>query len=373
MMRVLHISSGNLFGGIETFLIALAKNRYLCAAMEPEYGLCFVGRLSDELVSTGAPVHLLGGVRSSNPLSVWRARRSLAELLRQRKFDLVICHMPWTQAVFGPVVCSAGIPLVSWFHNSASALHWVDLWAQFAAFPNVVICNSKFTATTLPRILSKIRTEVIYYPVSRPVIALDSYDRNVIRSALHTRSDATVIIQVSRMEPWKGHRLHFEALSMLRDIPNWVCWQVGGPQRPREIKYFESLIREAEQLGIRERVRFLGERKDVSTLLHAADLFCQSNHKPEPFGLVFIEALFAALPVVAIASGGALEIIDNSCGFLTLANAPAIAAAERVLIEDALLRASLSNAAPGRAETLCDVERQINKLAAILDSAIKLQ
>src|SRR5277367_1265125 len=99
MIRVLHISSGNLFGGVETFLINLAQNRYLSPEMEPEYGLCFEGRLAHEISATDAPVHLLGSVRTRHPLSIQRARKCLAKLLRERNYDLVICHMPWTQAI----------------------------------------------------------------------------------------------------------------------------------------------------------------------------------------------------------------------------------------------------------------------------------
>jgi glycosyltransferase involved in cell wall biosynthesis len=371
MIRVLHVSSGNLFGGVETFLIGLAQSRNLCPEMEPEYGLCFEGRLFNEISATETPVHLLGSVRVRRPLSVWRARKRLTKLLCERNFDVVICHMPWVLAIFGPVVRSAALPLVFWSHNVTNGHHWVDMWARITALPSLVICNSSFTAATLPKRFSGIRTKVIYLPVPRPRITPDKNARKSIRAAMHTNDDSTVIIQVSRMEPWKGHQLHLKALSMLRDIPNWICWQVGGPQRPAEIAYFESLIVEAERLGIGERLRFVGERNDVQELLHAADLFCQSNLRPEPFGLVFIEALFAALPVIAVASGGALEIIDDSCGILTLPNAEAIAAAERTLIEDNVLRASLVSAGPRRAQMLCDVKTQINKLAEILSLVVR--
>ncbi len=345
-MRALHIASGNLFGGVETLLVTLAQNRALCRTMEPEFAVCFSGRLSQELSSTDAPIYLLGDVRIRNPLSVWRARRRLAEILRIRDFDLAVCHMPWVQAVFGPVVRSFHIPSVIWFHNAANGRHLIDMWARVAALPSLIICNSSFTAATVPRKFSKIATEVIYYPVLQPSISFDENEGKLIRAALQTSDNAIVIIQVSRMEPWKGHLLHLKALSALKEIPNWICWQVGGPQRTTEIAYFESLIAEAERLGIAERVRFLGERTDVAQLLRAADLFCQSNLVPEPFGIVFIEALFAALPVVAVASGGALEIIDHSCGFLVSPEADAIARAERVLIQDNVLRVTVGSAGP---------------------------
>ena len=69
-LKVLHLSAGNLYGGIETFLTTLARMRHLAPGMEPEFGLCFRGRLWDELVATGVPVHDFGPVRLSRPWTV---------------------------------------------------------------------------------------------------------------------------------------------------------------------------------------------------------------------------------------------------------------------------------------------------------------
>ena len=62
-MKVLHLTSGNLYGGIETYLLTLARFRHLCPTMEPHFGLCFPGRIRDELTATGVGVHDLGPVR----------------------------------------------------------------------------------------------------------------------------------------------------------------------------------------------------------------------------------------------------------------------------------------------------------------------
>src|SRR5947209_3442579 len=86
--RVMHVNSGNLFGGVETILVTLARSRASFPAMEPHYALCHEGRLSRELLAAGAPVHILSEVRISRPWTVRRARRRLRDLLKKEHFDL---------------------------------------------------------------------------------------------------------------------------------------------------------------------------------------------------------------------------------------------------------------------------------------------
>jgi glycosyltransferase involved in cell wall biosynthesis len=108
-------------------------------------------------------------------------------------------------------------------------------------------------------------------------------------------------------------------------------------------------------LGIGGRVHFLGQRSDVPNLLAAADIFSQPNLGAEPFGIVFIEALAAGLPVVTTAMGGPKEIIDESCGIVAPpGNAEQVAASLERLIDSAELRRRLGKHGPERARELCD-------------------
>ena len=77
-LKVLHLYAGNLYGGVETLLATMARLRHLAPGMESEFGLCFHGRLWNELVSTGVAVHDFGPVRLSRPWTVLRARAAAA-------------------------------------------------------------------------------------------------------------------------------------------------------------------------------------------------------------------------------------------------------------------------------------------------------
>ena len=88
--RVLHINSGNLYGGVESILVTLARLRNLCPALKPEYALCQEGRLSRELRDAGVTVHMLGNVRISRPWTIWRARRRAQSLTWTRSPSSIV-------------------------------------------------------------------------------------------------------------------------------------------------------------------------------------------------------------------------------------------------------------------------------------------
>lgn len=370
-MHVLHLYSGNLYGGIELLLATLARRRELVPDMEPEFALCFEGRLADELRASGAPVRLLGEVRFGRPWTVLSARWRLAELLASRRPDVVVCHACWPHAVFAPVVRRAGLPLVFWMHDTARGDHWLERLASRTP-PDLALINSHTTAATLPRLFPGVAHEVLYYPVAPPDAQADpNACRARARAELATDPEAVVIVQASRLEPWKGHALHLEALGLLRERPGWVAWLAGGVQRPHERAYFDELQGRARTLGIAERVRFLGQRSDVPRLLASADIHCQPNTGPEPFGIAFVEALYAGLPVVSTRMGGAAEIVSEDCGVLVPPDNPdALAEALRTLIADPDRRASLSAAGPARASALCDPAMILERLREHLGALV---
>lgn len=372
-MRVLHLAAGNLFGGVETLLLALSGSRTVCQEMEPFFALCFAGRLSEELNRTGTPPFLLGPTRVRWPWTVWRARSRLRRLLRQVSFDVVVCHACWPHAQFAPVVRVAGMPLVFWCHDVPTGRHWLERRAGRIP-PDLVLANSHYTRAAQGMLFPSTPGKVLYPPVlglsGMEVGGLarqDASQKFALRAALLTPQDAVVILQTSRLERWKGHGLLLQALGLLKEAKGWFCWIAGGPQRPEEEAYLRELRGEVERLGLAGRVRFLGQRSDISHVLAAADIHCQPNTMPEPFGIAFIEALQAGLPVVTTSLGGALEIVDESCGLLVPPGDPArLADGLRLLIAEPALRQRLAGGGPRRARQLCAPENQLGQLHAAL-------
>jgi len=365
-LKVLHLGAGNLFGGIESMLLTLARHRACCPNLLPEFAFSFRGRLSEELEAEGVPVHHLGEVRFSRPWTVWSARRRLRELIRREQYDVIMGHAPWPYALGARAARQTGTPLVFWAHAAPSGGNWIERIARRQR-PALVIANSQHTLTRGEGLFGAVPARVLHCPVAPPNPSSLSKSRFRIRQELGTPKNAVVIIMVARVEQGKGHQSLLDSLDHLRQDQSWECWFVGGVQRKEEQALFRYLVNAADRSSVSSRIRWITQGINVQELLRAAEIYCQPNVSPESFGITFVEALYAGLPVVTTAMGGALEIVDSSCGRLVPPKDPvALAATLSELIEDAELRSRLGTAGPIRAASLCSPEYQLPRLHELL-------
>ena len=353
--RVLHLGSGNLFGGIERFLVALAES----ATMNRQTQQCFLvtshGRLESELRDRGASVEYVGEVRLRNPVAVVRTRRRVRDAIRRFSPDVVIAHDTWPLVVMGPAVRQR--PLVFYQHMRASGSFLERLLPR--RLVTAVFCTSAFVAESAGALLPGVPTSVVRCTVLAP----PRHDRERIRHQLGLRSDEVAIIQVSRFEEYKGHLLLAEALKLLQTRMSWRAIVVGGGSRPSERALRGKLERLVGELG--GRLVLLGERSDVQELLQASDVFCQPNIAPEAFGLVFVEAMYAGLPVISTDMGGAREAVDSSVGILVPPQASEVAQALSQLIDNPEVRRTLGSNGPVRADGICG---ETTTVAALVQS-----
>ena len=182
--------------------------------------------------------------------------------------------------------------------------------------------------------------------------ALDAQPGGDLRAALGLAPETLVLASLGYMVRMKGHDVLLRALALLPPTPSLVLLLAGdGPGRGR----LEQL---ALELGVTERVRFLGQVMATAPVYRAADILVHPSRN-EGFGLVLAEAGGFGLPVVASRVGGIPEVVvDGETGLLVPKEDPAaLAAALGRLVADPGLRARLGQAARARCRALFDVRR----------------
>ncbi len=163
----------------------------------------------------------------------------------------------------------------------------------------------------------------------------------VDRASLNTPVDAPVVMSMGRFVPRKEFALLTAAVAKLPDVYLWLAG---------EGEELENVKKVAADLGVMDRVRFLGWQKDTRPFVAAADIFVMpSNH--EPLGNVILEAWAQGKPVVSSRSEGPSWFMrDGDNGLLVdVGDADGFSHAIERLINDPVLAAKV--AAGGR-ETL---------------------
>ncbi|MGD9497696.1 MAG: glycosyltransferase family 4 protein [Armatimonadota bacterium] len=182
---------------------------------------------------------------------------------------------------------------------------------------------------------------------------------------------APTVCVVGRLTPWKGHQVLLRGWpDVLARVPD-ARLLVVGEVAFWEDGYGDELRALASELGIAASVHWLGFREDVADLLRLSDLLVLPSID-EPFGRVVIEAMAAARPVVATASGGIPEIVvDGDTGLLVPPREPEpLADAIAALLADPARARAMGQAGRRRALELFDVRRVAAQVQAIYDGIL---
>lgn len=165
--------------------------------------------------------------------------------------------------------------------------------------------------------------------------------RAALRRGLRLPPDATVFLTAGRLHPSKGidDFLRAAAIVAARRPAARFLVAGGGPDRA-------ALERLAADLRIEAKTLFLGDRRDLPSLLAGIDVFVLASRE-EGMPNVLIEAMAAELPVVATAAGGSAEVIAHrSTGLLVPpGDVDAIAEAACAMLDDAAGAAAMAASA----------------------------
>ena len=142
------------------------------------------------------------------------------------------------------------------------------------------------------------------------------------------RNQADIVItSVARIIPYKGHSYLIDIADKLVKKSIKFRFLIVGDTLPSYASYEKSMKQKVNDLGLENKIKFLGFRNDVSSILKQSDLFIHPAIAPDPLPTVLFESLHNNLPTAATNLGGAIEILDNGrSGLLIPYNDPKKAA-----------------------------------------------
>jgi glycosyltransferase involved in cell wall biosynthesis len=208
-----------------------------------------------------------------------------------------------------------------------------------------ITANSKAVQTDLVERehVDKTKTVLIYNGIDADRFNRVKMVRHQWRTRMGIKNSCKVIISLANLIPYKGHSDLLYAIKEMNEYHDALFWFVGEDRGIRS-----GLNNLARELGVDQRIEFLGTRLDIPELLAASDISVLASHE-EGFSNVILESMAAGLPVVATDVGGNGEaVVDGVTGWLVPPKNPK-ALAEKIidLLEN-----------PDRAETMGEQGRK---------------
>lgn len=326
-------------------------------------GVCAEGALLASIRAEGFRVVPVPLQRRLSPRAHAAALSELVALFRDERPDVVHAHMPISGALARLAARLAGVPRVAytchgylfnqrgpWLRRAVSfALEWTG-----ARLTDTYLTVSAEEAADARRLFISRRAVAVGNGRDPRSFRPDPAARVGLRRALGVPADRVVVTAVSRLVRAKGYP---ELIAAMREVPEAELWVVGERLASDRGPDLEALFAAS---GLGARLRRLGYREDIASVLAASDIFALPSHF-EGLPMSIIEAMLVGLPVVATAIRGPREqVVDGETGLLVPPGEVApLAAALRRLVADAELRAAMGAAGRARAIELYDEARVV--------------
>jgi len=381
-LKVLFVNPGLAVGGAEQSLLLLVQELQT-RGIGPTVALFGHGPFRDRLSTLGVPLVCVTPPRrirrtgryghGARPLGVPALMAAalptalrFAAVARRTKADLIHTNGMKAHLLAGLGGRLVGIPVI-WHLHDFPPQGWAGriLRTSARSVPTLLLAASEAVADSIGRSggvgpgLVRLSTPVDLHRFHPDV------PKDRVRRELAVCESTPLIGLIAHLTPWKGHELFLSIARAVSDIISEAHFViVGGSiyETDGHAGYAEALHRRANQLGLADRVTFLGLRDDVPQILSSLDVLVHCPTAPEPLGRVLAEAMAMGRPVVAARCGGIPEIVEDQVTGLLVQPGDILGFALAVirLLEDPALGEQFGKAGRQRAETLFRIDAHVD-------------
>ena len=289
----------------------------------------------------------------------------LIRLIKKEKVDIVHTHLQNADLWAGFAARLCGIKHISTFHGTyykKAPLEFLKQRLRVILPDNIIAVSHAIAKYCTEQLKAKEeKIIVIYNGVDFDRFQV-SGETNLKRREMGIPVNATVLGSFGRLEIEKGYYYFIEAVSHLKaNYPktnsNLIVLIVG------EGSLRQKLMQKAVELGVKDEVKFLGERSDVPQLLQITDIVVIPSLS-EGLSIVALEAMAAGKPLIATNVGGMPELITSGSDGLLVSpcDASALSCAILTLMENKDLAYRLASAAKEKLAKNFSEESMLTKI-----------
>jgi glycosyltransferase involved in cell wall biosynthesis len=308
---VLQVLPSLVTGGVERGTIEITQ-----AVVEAE-GVALVASAGGPLVKSverAGGRHITLPLDTKNPYAIWRNAARLEALIRAEKVAIV--HARSRAPAWSAWLASrrTGVHFVTTYHGVYNEdVLLKRSYNAVMARGEIVIAASRYVAELIVFRHKVYPTRIRVIPRGVDPAVFDPAAVGPDRVARLVREwrlpdGVPTVVLPGRLTSWKGQPVLLAAIARLarRDV---CCVLVGSDQGRH--RYSAQLVRQAERLGIADRVRLVGNCDDMPAALMLSDVVVHASVRPEAFGRVVIEAQAMGRPVIASDLGGPVETVRH--------------------------------------------------------------
>ena len=303
-------------------------------------------KYTERIKNDGIYIHNIRFARSPFSPKNIKAYRELKRIIDSERFDLIHCHTPavsfMTRVAARKARRQGTVVMYTChgfhFHNSSSKKNWLLYYPAekfLSRFCDYIVTINKEDFNRAKTFHCK---NVRYIPsvgVDINRIKALKINKAEKRKEIGVPDEKILVISAGELIERKNHEVIIRALGKLQDPDIYYAIAGKGP-------LLDRLKQVASEVGISDRVLFLGFRTDVFELYHAADISAFPS-KIEGLGLAGVEAMAAGIPLVSSNVHGILDyVIDGKTGYAIPPNdVDGFASALEKLAHDPALRESM--------------------------------